>query len=145
MGNKYEHMSLIHQPIPFAQPQIKLDKLCNEVGKDYLRQESLAHPVHALDIQIHGEVPVGLFTVQDGAMVHKAVHINIKSIISTSNKGQTSDSNDYLCESVANRNRNLGFYKFVHVIRSKLKNMRPFFKCYECNNISNASGLQVYT
>lgn len=37
-----------------------------------LGQESLDHQVHAAHIEVHGEVPVLLLTVQDGAMVHEA-------------------------------------------------------------------------
>lgn len=43
-------------------------------GKSHLRQESLAHEIHAPDIQVHCEIPVSFFTVQDGAMVHKPVY-----------------------------------------------------------------------
>lgn len=37
-----------------------------------LGQESLDHQVHAAHIEVHGEVPVLLLTVQDGAVVHEA-------------------------------------------------------------------------
>lgn len=40
-------------------------------GKGHLWQESLDHEVHAADVYIHGEVPVSLLAVQDGAVVHK--------------------------------------------------------------------------
>lgn len=41
--------------------------------KNHLRQESLAHEIHASHVHIHGEVPVCFFTVQDGAVVHEPV------------------------------------------------------------------------
>lgn len=43
--------------------------------KGHLRQESLAHEVHAPDVHVHCEVPVGLFAVQYGAGVHKSADI----------------------------------------------------------------------
>lgn len=39
--------------------------------KVYLGQEDLYHQVHAANVEVHGEIPVCLFAVQDGPMMDK--------------------------------------------------------------------------
>lgn len=46
--------------------------MCCEGGR-HLRQESLAHHIHAPHVRVHGKVPVVLLAVQNGAVVHEAV------------------------------------------------------------------------
>lgn len=51
----------------------KLELLLRHGGGLYLRQESLAHQIHASHVCVHGKIPVVLLAVQNGAMVHEAV------------------------------------------------------------------------
>lgn len=58
-------------------------------GERHLGQERLAHQIHAPHVCAHGEVPVVLLTVQNGAMVHEAeggVEVSIPSEGSHSDK-----------------------------------------------------------
>lgn len=65
-------MSPLGRPRHCSSPREFKTLVTSRRGGRHLRQESLAHQIHAPHVGVHGEVPVVLLTVQNGAVVHEA-------------------------------------------------------------------------
>lgn len=70
-NEKHRSFHLKQQLFPSLDSRKSSGRRLGKVGKGHLGQERPAHEVHAPNVHVHGEVPVSVFAVQDGAVVHK--------------------------------------------------------------------------